>query len=151
MKPFLFKILMNIYPPYWGTGISVHRIAPDFKEIVVQMKLRWYNVNYVRTHFGGSLYAMTDPFYMLMLIRILGKDYIVWDKSACIDFIKPGKGKVTAHFVLTDPIIEAIKEQTANGQKYFQHLEVDIKDEKDEIVAKVKRVLYIRQKNKYNH
>jgi len=141
---------MNIYPPYWGTGISVHRITPDFKEIVVQMKLRWYNGNYVRTHFGGSLYAMTDPFFMLMLIRILGKDYIVWDKSACIDFIKPGKSKVTAHFILTDSMIETIKEQTANGQKYFQPLEVDIKDEKDEIVAKVKKVLLIRRKNKYN-
>ena len=90
--------MLNIYPPYWGTGIVVSKVAPDFTEIVVQMKKRFYNRNYVDTHFGGSLYSMVDPFYMLMLINILGKDYVVWDKSAFIDFVKPGGEKSKRYF-----------------------------------------------------
>ena len=76
-----FKRKLNLYPPYWGTGIFVKKISPDFREIIVQMKMTWYNRNYVNTHFGGSLYSMTDPFFMLMLMQILGKEYIVWDKA----------------------------------------------------------------------
>src|SRR5271169_6594091 len=98
----LFKFLSNIYIPYLGTGIVVKSVSPDYREIFVQMKLRWYNRNYVGTHFGGSLYAMTDPFFMLMLISILGEEFVVWDKSAHIDFIKPGKGTVTARFLITE-------------------------------------------------
>ncbi|CAD7844707.1 MAG: hypothetical protein [Olavius algarvensis Delta 4 endosymbiont] len=86
----LFKFLLNIYPPYIGAGIRIRKVAPDFREIVVQMRLRWYNRNYFNTHFGGSLYAMVDPFYCLMLVQVLGKDYIVWDQAAPIEFKNPG-------------------------------------------------------------
>jgi len=86
----LFKFLLNIYPPYIGAGIRIRKVAPDFREIVVQMRLRWYNRNYFNTHFGGSLYAMVDPFYCLMLVQVLGKDYIVWDQAATIEFKNPG-------------------------------------------------------------
>ena len=111
----MFRLLLNIYPPYWGTGIVVSKVAPDFTEIVVQMKKRFYNRNYVDTHFGGSLYSMVDPFYMLMLINILGKDYVVWDKSAFIDFVKPGRGKVKAVFSITQETISDIVAKTADG------------------------------------
>jgi hypothetical protein len=87
MNSWLFKRLINLYPPYWGTGIRVTRLAGDYSHLRVEMPLRFYNRNYVGTHFGGSLYAMVDPFYMLMLIQILGPDYLVWDRSAGIDFI----------------------------------------------------------------
>ena len=72
------RMLMNIWAPFLGAGIRVKRLGPDWKEIDVEMKLRWWNANYVGTHYGGSLYSMTDPFFMLMLIENLGKDYIVW-------------------------------------------------------------------------
>ena len=146
MKPNSFKFLLNIYPPYWGTGIIVKKISSNYREIIVQMKRKWYNGNYVKTHFGGSLYSMTDPFFMLMMMHILGREYIVWDKSASIDFVKPGYGTVTAKFLITDEHIKTILENTANGQKYFQELEVQVKNEKDELVALVKKVLYIRKK-----
>ncbi len=146
MKSNLLKLLLNIYPPYWGTGISVKNISADYKEITVQMKMRWYNSNYVKTHFGGSLYSMTDPFLMLMLIHILGKDYVVWDKSANIDFIKPGIGTVMAKFVITNDLIKNILENTASGQKYFQELEVKVTDENGALIALVKKMLYIRKK-----
>lgn len=146
MRPNNLKFLLNLYPPYLGTGIAVKSISPDYRNIVVQMKLRWYNRNYARTHFGGSLYAMTDPFFMIMLIHILGKDYVVWDKSAHIDFVKPGASTVTARFVITDHQLENICENTREGQKHFQELMVQIDDAKGELVAKVTKILYIRKK-----
>jgi Domain of unknown function (DUF4442) len=88
----------------------VKRFQPDWKAIEVEMKLRLWNSNYVGTHYGGSLYSMADPFYMLMLIENLGSDYIVWDKSATIRFKKPGKGKVSAAFRLFDEQLEQIRE-----------------------------------------
>ena len=146
MNHIRFKRKLNLYPPYWGTGIIVKKISPDFREIVVQMKMKWYNRNYVNTHFGGSLYSMTDPFFMLMLIKILGKEYVVWDKAAHIDFIKPGLGTVTAKFVISDEQIKDIIAKTADGQKYLPEFTVDIKSRKGNKVARVIKTLYIRKK-----
>jgi acyl-coenzyme A thioesterase PaaI-like protein len=146
MHPKLFRILLNLYPPYWGTGIHIKNIASDYSQITVQMKQRFYNRNYVGTHFGGSLYAMTDPFYMLMLLKILGKPYFVWDQAANIEFIKPGKGTVTAHFKITSRLIEGIKRNTADGNKYLPQLPVEIRDEDDVLVARVVKTIYIRKK-----
>ena len=141
-----FRLLMNVYPPYIGAGISVKRVAPDFREIVVRMRLRWYNRNYVRTHFGGSLYAMVDPFYMLMLIQLLGKAYIVWDRAARIEFLKPGRGTVTAVFRIDDRQLAEIVARTANGEKFLPEYAVDVIDEAGEKVAHVTKTLYIRKK-----
>jgi len=146
MKPGFLKLLINLYPPYWGTGISVKRISSDFREVFLQMKMRGYNRNYVNTHFGGSLYAMTDPFYMIMLMHILGKEFVVWDKAAHIDFMKPSRGTVSARFLINEEQIEKIKNNTLNGQKYFAELSVDIENEAGEKVAQVNKTLYIRRK-----
>lgn len=109
-------------------------------------KLSWYNRNYVGTQFGGTLYAMADPFYMIMLMKNLGKDYIVWDKAAYIEFVKPGKGTVKAVFELTQERIDEIIEKTKGGSKYLPEFWVDVVDEKGEVVAKVKKVLYVRRR-----
>jgi len=143
----LFKLVLNFYPPYWATGIIVKKVSSDYREIVVRMKMRWYNRNFVNTHFGGSLYSMADPFFMLMLIQILGKEYIVWDKAAHIDFIKPGRGTVTARFAINEKEIEKIMANTAAGEKYFPEFAVDIEDEAGEKVARVVKTLYVRKKN----
>jgi hypothetical protein len=124
----------------------VKKISEDYRELHVQMKLRWYNRNYVKTHFGGSLFSMTDPFLMTMLINILGKDYIVWDKSSCIDFVKPGMGTLTAKFIISENQIENIIKNTIDGKKYYPEFQVNVTDEKNEIVAKVKKIEYIRRK-----
>lgn len=147
MNAGLFKLMLNVYPPYWGTGIVVKKISRDYREIIVEMKMRGYNRNYVNTHFGGSLYAMTDPFFMLMLIQILGKGYLVWDQSAHIDFLRPGRGTVTAKFIIREEQIRDILEHTAEGQKYLPEFRVDIKDEAGGIVANVRKTLYIRKKS----
>ena len=146
MKPKMLKFGINLWPPFLGAGIRVKHIAPDYREIVVSLKLRWYNRNYVGTHFGGSLAAMTDPFYMLMLIHILGKEYIVWDKTSTIDFIAPGRGTVTARFTLDDDQIAEIERETANGDPYYPEFSVDIVNESGEAIAKVTKRLYVRKK-----
>jgi len=140
------KRLMNWYGPYFGAGIRVEHIADNWQSVTVSMKQHWYNSNAVGTHFGGSLYAMVDPHYMLMLMRILGPQYIVWDKAASIDFIKPGRGKVSATMTVSDEEIERIQQATAGGEKDLPVYQLVITDESGEIVAKVDKTLYIRKK-----
>ncbi|MES2817451.1 MAG: DUF4442 domain-containing protein [Pseudomonadota bacterium] len=137
---------MNFYPPYLGAGIRVGHIAADFRRVQVSMGLHRFNRNYVGTQFGGSLYAMVDPFYMLMLLENLGPDYIVWDKAASIDFIAPGKGRVRAEFSLDEALLSEIRAQTACGDKYLPQLQVDIRDAQGGLVARVHKTLYVRLK-----
>lgn len=138
--------LLSTFAPYLGAGIRVTHIAEDFSSARVEMGQHWYNTNYVGTHFGGSLYSMVDPMYMLLLMRRLGTDYIVWDKSASIDFIRPGKGRVMARFELTDKRVDEIRAATADGDKMLPEWDVEIVDESGELVARVHKVLYVRRK-----
>ncbi|WP_136809359.1 DUF4442 domain-containing protein [Desulfosediminicola flagellatus] len=146
LSPAWFKFLLNIYPPYLGAGIKVEQIHEDWYGIRVSMKLRWYNRNAVHVHFGGSLYSMVDPHLMLMHMQLLGKDFIVWDKAASISFIRPGKGKVTADFMLTKKDIEKVIEKTCNGKVFEPTYDIEIKNEKGKVVARVTKELYIKRK-----
>ncbi len=148
ITPFNLRLLMGLWPPFLAAGISIRHVSSDFRELTVQMKMRWFNRNYVGTHFGGSLYAMTDPFYMLMVMRNLGRDYIVWDKSSGIEFIAPGKGTVAARFHLNEDILNQIREKTSNGEKYLPQFEIEVRDEQEELVAKILRTLYVRKKKR---
>ena len=145
-KAWQMKLLLNIWPPFLFTGIRVVDVSKDFCQAKVRLKLNLFNQNAVGVHFGGSLYAMTDPFCMLLVMARLGNDYIVWDKSADIDYIKPGKGTVTAEFIITDALIADILIQTAQGEKYLPEIPVYVKDAQGETVAKLNRKLYIRRK-----
>lgn len=138
--------LLNFYPPYLGAGVKVRYISSDFREVRVSMGLKWYNRNYVRTQFGGSLYSMTDPFYMLMLMENLGRDYVVWDKAAHIEFISPGQGTVHAEFKIDEDMLNMIREHTAAGEKYLPNYQVDVRDDRGTLVARVDKTLYIRRK-----
>ncbi|MBZ5630523.1 MAG: DUF4442 domain-containing protein [Acidobacteriia bacterium] len=141
------RTLLNLWPPFLGAGIRVKRLQPDWKEIDVEMKLRFWSANFVGTHYGGSLYSMTDPFYMLMLIHNLGRDYIVWDKSASIRFRKPGKGKVVARFRLSDERIEAIRRDLETQAKIEPTFLVEVEDESGAVIAEVRKVLHVRKKS----
>ena len=141
------RMRLNFYAPFLGAGIRVKRLVPGWKEIDVEMKLRWWNANYVGTHYGGSLYSMTDPFFMVMLIENLGKDYIVWDKSASIRFKKPGRGTVFAKFRLTDEQIGEIKQALATEKKIERVFAVEVKDESGAVIAEVEKLLHIRRKD----
>ncbi len=140
------RLWINFWPPFLGAGIRVIRIAPDMKSVDVEMKLRWWNANYVGTQFGGSLFAMTDAFYMLMLMANLGSDYIVWDKASTIRYRKPGRGRVHAEFRLSDGQIDDIREHLKTVPKYEPTFSVEIKDEAGTVIAEVEKLLYVRKK-----
>ena len=137
---------INLWPPFLGAGIRVQRIAPDMKAADVELKLRWWNANYVGTAFGGSLFAMTDAFYMLMLMANLGSDYIVWDKAASIRYRKPGRGTVRAEFRLTDAQLDDIREKVKTLPKYEPVFKVEVKDEQGVVIAEVEKLLHVRRK-----
>jgi acyl-coenzyme A thioesterase PaaI-like protein len=139
---------MRFYPPFLGAGIRVARLSDDLREIDVEMKLHWWNRNYVRTHYGGSLYSMADPFYMVMLIENLGPGYIVWDKAASIRFRKPGKGTVRAEFRITEEQIESLRAQVDSQGKIETTFNVQVRDESGEVVAEVEKLLHIRRKER---
>ncbi|GLS03393.1 DUF4442 domain-containing protein [Chitiniphilus shinanonensis] len=138
--------LINLWPPFLFTGIHATRIAADWRQVDVELRARWYTRNYVGTHFGGSMFAMTDPWFMLMLIHLMGPEYYVWDQAARIDFIKPGRGRLTARFALDDATLADIRARTADGAKYLPEFEVDIRDDADQVVARVHKTLYVRRK-----
>ncbi len=137
---------IRYYPPLLGAGIHVTRISADCREIDVEMKLRFWNANYVGTHYGGSLYSMTDPFFMLMLIQNLGSGYIVWDKAAGIRFRKPGRGKVTAQFRLSQEQIDEIRRALETQEKFEPIYIVQVKDASGDVVAEVQKTLYVRRR-----
>ncbi|MFL5813743.1 MAG: DUF4442 domain-containing protein [Bdellovibrionia bacterium] len=140
--------LINFWPPYFGAGVRVTKISADMREIDVEMKLKFWNKNYVGTQFGGSLYSMVDPFYMLMLIENLGRDYIVWDKSASIRFKKPGQGRVRAQFRLDSAQIDEIKARADSEDKFEPRFQIQILDDSDDVIAEVEKLLYVRRKDK---
>ena len=137
---------INLWPPFLGAGIRVAHIAPDMKAIDVEMKLRWWNANYVGTQFGGSLFAMTDAFYMLMVMANLGRDYIVWDKAATIRYKKPGRGTVRAEFRLRDSQIDDIREKLNTLPKYEPMFTIEVRDECGMVIAEVEKLLHVRRK-----
>ncbi len=138
--------LINFWPPYLGAGIRIKHISDDIMSIDVEMKLRRWNRNYVKTHFGGSLYAMTDPFFMLILMEQLGRDYIVWDKAATIRFKKPGVETVFAHFEISPEQLQEIREAADNSYKVEPTFTVNIVDKKGKIIAEVEKLLYVRRR-----
>ena len=146
MKAGLLRFGMNLWSPFRATGIRVRRIAPDYREIDVELSLSWHNRNYIGTHFGGSLYAMTDPFYMLMLIHVLGPDYFVSHKGGAIEYLIATRERVHARFALDDATIADIKAHTAGGQKYLPQMAVEVTNAAGEVVARVVHTLYVRRK-----
>lgn len=142
------KRLLSVYAPYLGAGVRVTHMSDDFLTAHVEMPLRFYNRNFVGTHFGGSLYAMVDPFYMLMLIHILGPDYIVWDKAATIRFKRPGKGTVKAVFAIPAEKVAEIKAAADSLDKVEPQFQVQVTDAEGQVVAEIDKLLYVRKKEK---
>jgi acyl-coenzyme A thioesterase PaaI-like protein len=148
MQRKLNRHLLNIWPPLLGAGIRVRRISEDLREVDVEMKLRVWNRNYVGTHYGGSLYSMTDPFYMVMLMRNLGPEYVVWDKAAAIRFKRPGKGTVRAEFRLTEERIQEIVRTLETQEKTELVFRVLVQDAEANVIAEVEKTIYVAKSGK---
>ena len=146
MKASTLRRGMNLWPLFLASGIHVTTISPDWRYVRVEMRMRPWNRNYVGTHFGGSLFAMTDPFWMLLALYALPRDYIVWDKAAEIEFVKPGRSTVHAEFHIDDHVFEEIKAAAAGGDKVLRWFDTDVVDDTGGVVARVRKQLYVRLK-----
>ena len=137
---------MNVWPPFLFSGIRVERMSSNFRQVRVRLRRLPVTTNYVGTLFGGSIFAMTDPFWMLMIMRNLGPGYIVWDKAAEVDFVSPGRASVTATFELTQDVLDEIVEAAAGGARVLRWFEVDVVAPDGSVVARVRKQIYVRRR-----
>ncbi|AOE49067.1 DUF4442 domain-containing protein [Kangiella sediminilitoris] len=148
LKPKTLKLVLNLWPPFWAAGIRVIELSDDWSFAKVRLRKRWYNRNYVNTHYGGSLFSMTDPFYMLLFLHQMGRNYVVWDKKSEIKFIKPGRKDVFAEFNIEEQQLDEFKKQLETQSKIEPVFEVDIIDADGTLIAKVWKTLHIAKKKK---
>ena len=146
MKAGLLRHVLNLWPPFLFSGVHVSRLDADYRHARIELRMRPWNRNYVRTHFGGSLFSMTDPFWMLLVMQSLGRDYIVWDKAGAIEFVKPGRGTVRASFDLEEDVLDELRQATADGDKVLRWFDTDVIDASSDVVARVRKQLYVRRK-----
>jgi len=138
--------LVNYWPPYLGAGIKIKEVNKDRTRFLISLRLTQRNKNLFGTQFGGSLYAMTDPFYAFILVLNLGEEYIVWDKSAHIEFVKPGRSKVFAEIQISNERLEEIKTEISNIGKSTYTFKTEITDKDQNVIAIVSKEVYIRKK-----
>ena len=146
VNAWLMRLIMNLYPPLRGAGIDVTHISSDFRKVEVKLALKWYNRNLFGTHYGGSLYGMTDPFYTLMLTRVLGRDYTVAHQGGKIKYMLATKETAVAKFEITDAMVEDIKLRTKDGNKYLPLFIADVKTVGGETIAVAEHTIYIRKR-----
>ena len=139
----LFRVI-NVYPPYLGAGIRFLRGASDAHTLKVELRLRFWNRNLFGTQFGGSLYSMCDPWFVFLLVRHLGPAYVVWDKAASIEFLRPGRGRVTATFHVPPETVEEIRRAAERDGKTEPVLTVDVVADDGEVVARVTKTLWVK-------
>ncbi len=141
----MLRWVFNVWPTFRFAGVQVRAIANDFTAATVELRLGILNRNYVGTAFGGTLYAMTDPFYMLMMMRQLGAGYVVWDRAGSVRYLKPGKGVITAQFVLPPAEVARVRALLGDSGKLNQTYTVDLRDAASQLIAQVEKTLYIRK------
>ena len=146
MRPTTFRRLLNLWPPFLFNSIRVTAISDDWTEAHVVLRLRPWNRNYVRTHFGGNLFAMTDPFWMLLVMHQLGRDYLVWDQAGSIEFVAPGREDVHAHFKLDPSVVDELRRDAADGRKVLRWFDTDVTTASGKVVARVRKQVYVRLK-----
>jgi len=146
VKTRLMRIGFNFFPAFWATGAKITYISQDFHEIRLKLPLNRRSKNYVGTIFGGSMYSATDPLYFLMLLNVLGKDYIIWDKASSIRYKKPGRTTLFAKVELSDEEVEVIKRELETAPKIDRVYQIDLVDAKGEVHASIEKTLHIRKK-----
>ena len=140
------QIGMSVWPPYLAASVRVEHIAPDFSRARVRLNRRPWNTNYVGTAFGGSLFSMSDPFWMFLLMRRLGPDYVVWDVAGEIDFVSPGRTAVHGEFEVNEDQVAEIRDAAAGGEKVLRWFSAELTDDAGEVVARVRKQIYVRRK-----
>lgn len=146
VSPRMLRIALNLWPPFRGAGIRVRTIAADWSHARVELRQGWFNSNFHGVHFGGSLFAMTDPFPALLLQQQLGPDYKVVDQRSRIEFLKPGLGRLTVDTRVPDGEAERLRRAGENGAKLLHEYCVEVIDQSGAVVARVHRTVYVRRR-----
>lgn len=146
IAPGTLRRILNLWPPFLFNGIHVTHLASNWRNARVELRARPWNRNYVGVHFGGNLFSMVDPFWMLLAMHSLGDDYIVWDQAGTIEFLKPGRGTVRASFDLDEATLAQLRAAVADGSKHLRWFETDIVDESGDVIARVRKQVYVRRK-----
>lgn len=149
ISPRLLRHLFNLWPPFLFSGIRVRALSEDWRHARVELKLTWYNRNYVGSQFGGSLFSMTDPFWMMLVMKSLGPRYHVWDQAGSIHFVSPGRENVFAEFQLEQAVIDELHAAAASGEKHLRWFEVNVRTADGTLVARVRKQLYVRLKPEF--
>ncbi len=137
----------NLFPTYRSTGAWITYLAADYRELHIKIPLGWRTKNYVGTMFGGSMYAAGDGVYMVMLIKNLGRDYIVWDKSASVRFRKPARTTLYGRFVLSTEEIDGIRAAAASGEPVERVHRVALVDRENVVHAEIEWLVHIRRRD----
>ena len=145
----MFKFLFNISPMYRRTGGRLLEVSEDLKCVRLKLPLNYRTKNYVGTIYGGHMYSCVDGIYMVQLINILGKNFVVWDKSASIRFRRPGNKTLFAEFNITDQLLEKIRREIDQHQEKDFTLHVNLTDKEGVIYAEVEKLIYIASKEFY--
>lgn len=148
VTPRRLAVGMSLWIPNLFSGIRVRRFADDWTNATVELHVNVFTRNYVKTAFGGSMSAMTDPYYFMLVMHQLGRDYVVWDTRGEIEFLKPGRGVLTAHFAVPREKAEDLRERARGGAKVLEWFETDITDASGDVVARVRREVYVREKKR---
>ena len=139
---------MSLWIPNLFSGIRVKRFAPDWTSATVELHVNVFTRNYVKTAFGGSMSAMTDPYFFMLVMHQIGRDYIVWDTRGEIEFVKPGRGVLTAQFEVSPEKTAELRERVRGGAKVLEWFETEITDRDGDVVARVRREVYVREKKR---
>jgi len=139
----------NLFPAFRGTGARITYLADDWREVRIELPLSWRTRNYVGTIFGGSMYGAADPVYMLMLIKNLGPEYVVWDKAASIRFRRPGRSRLYLRFTLEAAELDAIREALAEAPSVDRVYTIDLVDADGVVHATVEKTIYIARREAY--
>ncbi len=150
-KTKLYALALRLFPAYRRTGGKAIFISQDLQEVHIQLRLNWATRNYVGTIFGGSLYAAADPIYMIQLIQLLGKDYVVWDKAASIRFRKPGNQSLYIRFLISDELLSSIKQRLKTESEFDLELKTDWIDQEGKVYAHLSKTIYIANKSFYKN
>lgn len=145
LKRWYHKLRFNLYPPYLFSRTRCVYVAPDYRHARLQLTLSWLTRNLNGSLFGGSLYAMTDPVHAVLLAQLLPGEHVVWAKSAHIEFLRPGRGTVSADYRIGDTDLAAITTDLAAQGRAERTFLVEIVDAAGEVVARTEVTVYVRR------
>ena len=143
----LVRHWVGLYPPILFSGIRVRRLETNPLRFRTELRRRWWNANAVGTHFGGSLFTMTDPFHMLILIEALGREFVVWDQESRIEFLVAARIPVHAILEIATDEIERIRIEASEGVIHPEFV-VPIVDGNGRLIARVTKTLYVQRRKR---